>query len=75
MGPKTPGHDRLITSIIALLEKQGRKVSRGAVSSFLKQLDKDEAFKARVSAKARQVGNPGYIWGSVRKRAVGHFTK
>lgn len=73
LGPKTPGHERLVSSIIAMLQKKGKKVSRGAITSYLKKIDADEAFKQRVSEKAKKVGNPGYIWASVRYRTVGHF--
>jgi hypothetical protein len=76
MGPKTPGHERLVSSIINILRNSyNKRVVPAAVTAYLKKLDKDEAFKARVTRKAREVGNQGYIWGSVRSRAVQHFLK
>lgn len=74
MGPKTPGHDRLVTSIQEILKKAGKKVSRTSIEAELSRIDKDTAFKSRISRRAREVGNDGYIWGSIRKRAVQHFT-
>jgi hypothetical protein len=76
MGPKSPGHERMITSIINILrDKYKKQVSRGAINTYLKKIDTDLAFKSRVTKRAREVGNQGYIWGAVRGRTVQHFLK
>lgn len=71
--PNTSGHHRLVSSIWNQIS--GRKPSREAIEAFLKRLDGDEAFMSRVKAKARRVGNPGYLWASIRSRSVSHFAK
>lgn len=67
----TSGHHRMVSSIWNMIK--GKKPSREAIEAYLKKLDADTAFKSRIQAKARKVGNQGYIWSSIRRRSVKYF--
>lgn len=72
--PNASGNHRLVTSILNMISKQGgRQPSRYAVKSYLKVLEKDKDFLDRLKKKAKQYGNEGIIWATIRMRAVNHF--
>lgn len=65
-----PGMERLVSFVENIL---GNKVSRRDVRNYIKDLKKDKAFINRISKKAKEVNNPGYIWSAVRGRTLEHF--
>ena len=67
-----PGMERLVSYVENLL---GNKVSRKEVRAYIKDLKKDKAFINRISKKAKEVGNDGYIWSAIRGRTLEHFKK
>jgi len=67
-----PGMERLVSYVENIL---GKKVSRPAVRKYIKELEKDRAFINRISKKAKELNNEGYIWSSIRFRTLEHFKK